>query len=102
MPNTEDTMMIMDGIPISLPTKEELPAFENWLKENNIKEPFHPEQHYDYVSAFRAGINRKNGHFPDTFKFPNHPTFSVESKYYTKGMPAGKWEGDTYIPIDRK
>jgi hypothetical protein len=25
----------------------------------------------------------ENGHWPDTFKKPNHPTFSVESQYAT-------------------
>ncbi|MFK5173364.1 hypothetical protein ACI3QN_12695, partial [Propionibacterium freudenreichii] len=37
----------------------------------------------------------------DKYKLPNHPTFSVESKYYKEGMPAGKWDGDDYIPINR-
>ena len=96
-----NTMIMMDRVPISLPTPEEMPTFEKWLKANNIKEPFHPDQHYDYVGAFRAGKNATDGHFPDTFKLPGHPTFSVESKYYKPGMPAGVWKDEQYIPIDR-
>ncbi len=42
----------------------------------------------------------ENGHWPDTFKKPNHPTFSVESQY-AKGpdaAKAGRWQGETFIP----
>lgn len=38
-------------------------------------------------------------HLPDTYKLPNHPTFSNESKYYndnTKHL-AGSWNGDKFI-----
>jgi len=92
---------MMDGIPISIPTVDEQPAWDKWLMKNKINEPYHPAQHYDYVSAFRNGINRdkENGHFPDTYKLPNHPTFSVESMYYQPNMKAGYWRGEKYIPI---
>ena len=103
---------IRDGVEMTYPTPEEMPKFLEWLKINNDKDPFHPDQHYDYVGAFRAGINRTDqegnqapfpkGHFPDTFKLPGHPTFSIESKYYKEGMPAGIWDGETYIPINKE
>lgn len=55
---------------------------------------------YDLRGAFKAGLrpSAKNGHWPDTFKKPNHETFSVESKY-AKDAPdrAGHWEGDVYV-----
>lgn len=41
-----------------------------------------------------------SGHMPDTYKKPNHPTFSNESIYHGKPDPWGKkfdggaWEGD--------
>lgn len=58
---------------------------------------------YDLRGAFKAGLrpSAKNGHWPDTFKKPNHETFSVESKY-AKDAPdkAGHWEGDTYVTPD--
>jgi len=65
---------------------------------------------YDLRGAFRAGAEAEgNGHFPDTYKKPNHPTFSDESMYH--GVPdihhggtyeGGRWgnEGgrDTFTP----
>jgi len=101
------TMIIRDGVPIPLPTPEEAPLFEAWLKTNGDKDPYHPAQHYDLLGAFRAGYTRTDkkgnpspkGHLPDIFKLPGHPTFSIESRYYKPGMPAGRWEGNKYIPI---
>jgi hypothetical protein len=54
---------------------------------------------YDLRGAFKAGISPdpKTGHWPDTFKKPNHPTFSVESQYSTRENPGGHWVGDTFI-----
>lgn len=56
---------------------------------------------YDLRGAFKAGLkpDPKSGHWPDTFKKPNHPTFSDES-IYAKDRPelAGHWEGETYSP----
>lgn len=58
---------------------------------------------YDYRSYYRDAITGKNPmefdekthHFPDTYKYPIHPTFSVESKYYRgeKETPALSWDG---------
>lgn len=56
---------------------------------------------YDLRGAFKAGLTPDpvTGHWPDTFKKPNHPTFSVESKYAAFAPDkAGRWSGDTYIP----
>jgi hypothetical protein len=56
---------------------------------------------YDLRGAFKSGLkpDPQTGHWPDTFKKPNHPTFSVES-IYARDRPdlAGHWEGETYIP----
>lgn len=56
---------------------------------------------YDLRGAYKAGLkpSAENGHWPDTFKKPNHPTFSNES-IYAKDAPekAGSWNGDTYVP----
>jgi hypothetical protein len=58
---------------------------------------------YDLRGAFKAGLtpDPKTGHWPDTFKKPNHPTFSNES-IYAKIRPdlAGQWAGanrDQYV-----
>lgn len=48
---------------------------------------------YDLRGAYSAGAGQAaNGHFPDTFKKPNHPTFSDQSKYHTEQTQGGKWE----------
>ena len=59
---------------------------------------------YDLRGAFKAGVvpagaeaGKDEGHFPDTYKKPNHPTFSDQSIYAKFGNP-GHWEGDTYVP----
>lgn len=58
---------------------------------------------YDLRGAFAKGYtpDQENGHFPDEFKKPNHPTFSDQSKF-AKDYPelAGRWAADnkTFIP----
>jgi hypothetical protein len=56
---------------------------------------------YDLRGAFKAGMkpDPETGHGDDLFKKPNHPTFSIYSKW-AKDFPekAGTWDGDTYIP----
>lgn len=60
---------------------------------------------YDLRGAFKAGLtpDAKTGHWPDTYKKPNHPTFSNESKY-AKDRPdlAGHWEGEKYVPPGKR
>jgi len=45
----------------------------------------------------RSAINPNDQqmHFPDTWKLPNHPTFSTESKYYNARTMPNKpsWNG---------
>jgi hypothetical protein len=58
-------------------------------------------QDYDLRGAFKAGAkpDPDTGHMPDTWKKPNHPTFSDQSQY-AKDRPdlAGHWDGETYVP----
>jgi hypothetical protein len=51
---------------------------------------------YDLRGAFTKGVApSENMHFPDTFKKPNHPTFSQESIYSgVDGYIGGAWEQD--------
>lgn len=52
---------------------------------------------YDLRGAFKAGLTpAANGHWPDTFKKPNHDTFSNESKYAAYGN-AGHWVDGQYV-----
>ena len=55
---------------------------------------------YDLRGAFQSGVTpAANGHWPDTYKKPNHPTFSVESQYARLAPErAGRWSGEMYIP----
>jgi len=56
---------------------------------------------YDLRGAFKAGLtpDPQTGHWPDTFKKPNHPTFSDQSIYASAAPEkAGHWEGDKYVP----
>lgn len=77
---------------------EDEPRFQEWKKLNA---PNDSGFDYDLRGAFKAGVqpDAQTGHWPDTFKKPNHPTFSDQSQY-AKDRPdlAGRWQGDTYIP----
>ncbi len=48
---------------------------------------------YDLAGAFKAGLAPgANGHWVDTFKKPNHPTFSDQSQYHGQdGHQGGTW-----------
>jgi cell wall-associated NlpC family hydrolase len=73
-------------------------AFQKW------KSQYAPQDSgfdYDLRGAFSAGLkpDPQSGHWPDTYKKPNHPTFSDQSRY-AKDYPdrAGHWHGDQYFP----
>ncbi len=78
--------------------RQEEESFQLWKLDNAPKDSGHD---YDLRGAFMAGLqpSQENGHWPDTFKKPNHPTFSNES-IYAADRPdlAGKWDGETFIP----
>lgn len=83
-----------------LTSSEEI-RFQSWKK---TYAPNDSGEDYDLRGAFKAGLkpDPKTGHWPDTFKKPNEPTFSNES-IYAKYAPdkAGHWEGpnhDQYVP----
>lgn len=78
-----------------LPPDQE-PAFQTW-KAVNAKDNSGAD--YDLRGAFEAGVkpDPKTGQLPDTFKKPNHPTFTDQSKYAEYGKP-GRLDGDTYVP----
>ncbi len=77
-------------------------------EQKNYDGKFSPKDKYDYDmqgwlkdhpnEEIKPGV-----HFPDTYKKPNHPTFSDESKYHgqdgTSGGHWGKEDGkDTFTP----
>ncbi len=62
-------------------------AFQQWAgpKTSDLYD-------YDLRGAWKSGAAAsENGHLPDTFKKPNHPTFSKESQYSNDKMPGGEW-----------
>lgn len=77
---------------------DEEAQFQQWKAKYAPKDS---GQDYDLRGAFKAGLtpDSNTGHWPDTFKKPNHPTFSNESKF-AKDYPnlAGSWNGDTFKP----
>lgn len=78
---------------------EEQAAFQAWKQKYA---PNDSGDDYDLQGAFKAGVtpDADRGHFPDTFKKPNHPTFSDESQYSGKnGNVGGHWnENGTFTP----
>jgi hypothetical protein len=66
--------------------------YAKWLKDNKVQE----SADYDARAAFAAGVKPdERGHLPDTYKKPNHITYSTESvAAKAKGAPpAGEWTG---------
>lgn len=77
-------------------TPKEESAFQKWKQRIA---PNDSGADYDFRGAFKAGLKPgEDGHWPDTYKKPNHPTFSDES-IYAKDAPekAGHWENGEYI-----
>lgn len=71
-------------------------AFQAWRNAN--VNPQDSGGDYDFQGAYLAGLTPSaNGHWVDTFKKPNEPTFSNQSQY-AKDEPGlvGHWNGDQY------
>ncbi len=81
--------------------------FKEWYNRNTLEGqnniPYSNELDYDYYSFYKNGEYKNRNynikkHFPDTYKRPNHKTFSTESIYSTKENPGGIWRGEEFIP----
>lgn len=72
--------------------------FVRALKARGLK--VEEDKTYDYKGYFESDPQaamktaRGGGHFPDTFKTPNHPTFSNESKYSAPWAEGGSWTNE--------
>lgn len=68
-------------------------AFLDWARKNGKLADL---ADYDLRGAWAAGVAKdERGHLPDTFKKPNHPTFSTESQYHgVNGAQGGTWAKD--------
>lgn len=68
-------------------------AFQDWKTQNA---PYDSGLDYNLRDAYLSSLTTNdNGHLPDTWKKPNHPTFSNESAYSGLGGPVGgQWSVD--------
>jgi hypothetical protein len=66
-------------------------AYQQWVAKTGGR-----DEDYDLRGAFKAGITPdERGHFPDTYKKPNSPTFSDESIYHgVDNQIGGNWSQD--------
>jgi|ERR1700722_6947485 len=78
-------------------TPDQETAYQAWGKQQAAARPDHRNpalDTYDYDMR-GAWLNNAqaaaNGHLPDTWKKPNEPTFSTQSKYSTTQNPGGAW-----------
>jgi hypothetical protein len=88
-----------------LPPDEEA-RFQQWATQNDRLRDLYD---YDMRGAWQEGLQPgPDGHWPDTYKKPNHPTFSNESMYHgSEGNLGGRWDADetgseTLQPYDRR
>jgi hypothetical protein len=84
-------------------------TFEQWKSQMQSKYPDiemdNNKAGYDYETYFKNHYNdavkqlSNLQHFPDTYKLPNHPTFSNESIYSRGPVMGGSWNNnDTFTP----
>ena len=94
-------------------TKKQEGKFQNWYKNVSYElgldsNPDNPAHAYDYRGFWLENRNKDidytqpDFHFTDTYKKPDHPTFSVESKYADKKYgidpkTVGHWDGENFI-----
>lgn len=86
-------------------------GFQNWYnayaKINGLDtNPNDPRHAYDYRGFYRSlndwqrqsYLDSPGVHLPDTYKWPTHPTFSQESKYYNPRTmeDVGTWDGGNF------
>lgn len=70
-------------------------AFDSWLAKSGKAKDYYD---YDVQGYWLSGAaNDPRGHGSDEFKKPNHPTFSVDSKYSTPQLPGGIWTDKGFI-----
>jgi len=94
-------------------TPEQEAAFQQWVAEQSERKGRDISQDqldYDIRGAFLDLVSGKmkedeRGHTGDTYKKPNHPTFSDQSVYHNTDDPftggkfiGGTWGENTYTP----
>jgi hypothetical protein len=71
-------------------------GYQRWLQLQsalNQRDMSRDNYNYDMRGAFSSGaVQAGNAHWPDTFKKPNHPSFSDQSQYHgVNGASGGTW-----------
>jgi hypothetical protein len=70
--------------------------YQQWVQDLNQKrgkDSSGDSFDYDLTGAFLGGVQPDaRGHLPDTYKKPNHMTFSSDSQYHTPDEPGGIWQ----------
>jgi hypothetical protein len=80
-------------------TSDQEQQYQQWLQAQsaqNNRDMSGDAYDYDLRGAFLNDAGAAaNGHYPDTFKKPNHPTFSDQSQYSgADGYVGGHWSQD--------
>ena len=81
--------------------------FQNWLAQQSKtrgRDLSGDLTNYDLKGYWMNGGYKDagSGHMPDTYKKPNHPSFSNESKYHGATDPwGGKFEGGRWVGDDK-
>lgn len=74
---------------------QEEAQFQAWLQDLSAAKGYNAAEDlvdYDLRGAWKQGAQQAtNGHLPDTFKKPNHPTFSTGSQYSNQQTAGGEW-----------
>jgi len=67
--------------------------FEEWRRQ--LPQNLQDAEDYDLQGAWAGGVApAPNGHLPDTYKLPNHMTFSNDSQYSNAQHTGGQWQQD--------
>lgn len=90
-----NTSLGVPDLPTTKKDLERIQDYHSWLDKNKLKDS--DRYDYDIQGAYMNGVEpSENGHLPDTYKKPNHPTFSDESIYHGGTM---KYQDDPdYTP----
>jgi hypothetical protein len=73
--------------------------FQQWMRQQSQatgRDMSNDLYDYDLRGFFKSGgkFDEESGHAGDTFKKPNHPTFSDQSQYHgVDGYKGGSWGG---------
>lgn len=80
---------------MSLSIMQKYPSFEDYYKMvpkgKNDTSSYDLRAYYNSNPQAAMEFIKPGTHAPDTYKLPNHITFSDESMYHNEKTPGGKW-----------